>query len=73
MIKGRASYLGSGSQSARARTDAENDAKYKCELAKGKVVRVSSVPVESYQATDTTVRSTYEATAQCQFPPKLGG
>lgn len=71
MIKGRGSYLGASSASGRARSAAENDAKYKCELAKGKVVRVSSVPVESYKATETTWRSTYEATAQCEFPPKL--
>jgi hypothetical protein len=65
------SRLGSMSAGTAARNTAENLAREKCRNAGGKVFRVNSVPTESYKATETTWRTTYEATAQCEFPPKL--
>lgn len=71
--KASSSRLGSMAAGTAARNTAESLARDKCERAGGKVFRVNSVPTESYKATETSWRTTYEATAQCQFPPKLGG
>ena len=71
--KASSSRLGSMAAGTAARNTAESLVRDKCERAGGKVYRVNSVPTESYKATETTWRTTYEATAQCEFPPKLGG
>ncbi|MEO1044522.1 MAG: hypothetical protein AAFX04_03690 [Pseudomonadota bacterium] len=60
----------SSAASNQARSSAERNARDRCTNAGGKVLRVNSVPTNSFKATDTTWRATYEATAQCQFPPK---
>ncbi|MEM1132059.1 MAG: hypothetical protein AAGH53_03910 [Pseudomonadota bacterium] len=56
--------------SNQARGSAERIARDRCRDAGGKVLRVNSVPTNSRKATDTTWRSTYQATAQCQFPSR---
>lgn len=71
--KASSSRLGTMAAGTAARNTAENLARSKCENAGGKVLRVNSVPTESAKVTDTSWRTTYEATAQCEFPPKLGG
>lgn len=71
--KASSSRLGSMAAGTAARNTAENLARTKCENAGGKVYRVNSVPTENAKVTETSWRTTYEATAQCEFPPKLGG
>ncbi len=71
LFKSSSSRLGSQAAGTAARNTAESLARDKCRNAGGKVFRVNSVPTESYKATETSWRTTYEATVQCEFPPKL--